>query len=164
MSNGGISISNLIRTISVFLATGFGSGYAPKAPGTFGTLVAVPLYLFMQPLPLPWYLFITVFVSLSGIWICRQADQHFGGHDNQRIVWDEIAGYLITMAMAPSGWGWVLAGFLLFRFFDILKPWPVSWADKKVQGGLGVMLDDIIAGGYALLCMVLLEYFFNLSV
>ena len=139
------------------LAFGFGSGLAPKAPGTFGTLVAVPIYLLLQGLSLPVYLGLVLLGSLLGIWICGHTSDDLGVHDHGGIVWDEIIGYLLTMAFAPPGWIWLLVGFLLFRFFDILKPWPIRWLDQQVAGGLGIMLDDLLAGLYAGLVMLLLE-------
>ena len=139
------------------LAFGFGSGLAPKAPGTFGTLVAVPLYLLMQGMTLPLYLGLVLAGTLLGFWICGRTSRDLGVHDHGGIVWDEIVGYLLTMAVAPPGWLWVLVGFLLFRFFDILKPWPIRWLDQKVAGGVGIMLDDLLAGVYAGLVMLLLE-------
>lgn len=137
------------------LAFGFGAGLAPKAPGTFGTLVAVAIYLLLVPLPLSSYLLLTAVVVLVGVWICDWSSRRLGVHDHPGIVWDEIAGYLVTMIAAPRGLVWVLVGFLLFRLFDILKPWPISWLDRRVGGGLGIMLDDVIAGLAALGCLQL---------
>ncbi len=139
------------------LAFGFGSGLAPKAPGTFGTLVAVPIYLLMQGLPLIAYLALVLAGFIAGIWICDRTSRDLGVHDHGGIVWDEIIGYLLTMSLAPSGWVWVLLGFLLFRFFDILKPWPIRWLDRRVPGGFGIMLDDLIAGLFAGVVMLLIE-------
>jgi len=130
------------------LAFGFGSGLAPVAPGTFGTLAAVPLYLTMARLPLAAYLAVLAVVILAGIWICGRTSRDLGVHDHGGIVWDEFAGFLVTMTAAPAGWPWVVAGFLLFRLFDILKPWPIGWLDRRVKGGLGIMLDDLLAGLY----------------
>jgi phosphatidylglycerophosphatase A len=144
-----------------FLAFGFGSGLAPFAPGTFGTLAAIPLYLLMQGLSLPVYLLVVLLVTLAGIWICDKASASLGVHDHSGIVWDEFAGYFVTMIAAPSGWQWLVAGFLLFRLFDIWKPWPISQLDKKVQGGLGIMVDDIVAGLYALLCLQFVHVMVN---
>jgi len=134
-----------------FLAFGFGSGLAPKAPGTFGTLAAIPIYLLIAQQTLWVYLLITLIVSIAGIYICDKTSRDMGVHDHGGIVWDEIAGYLITMIAVPFSWTAVITGFVLFRLFDILKPWPISWLDKKVGGGLGIMLDDIVAGLFALI-------------
>lgn len=139
-----------------FLAFGFGSGLAPVAPGTFGTLAAVPLYLLIQSLPLSVYILLTLAVTAVGPWICGRAARALGVHDHPGIVWDEVAGFLITMIAAPGGWFWMVIGFTLFRLFDVLKPWPCSWADRQVTGGTGIMLDDVIAGIYAALVLQVL--------
>jgi len=131
------------------LALGFGSGRAPVAPGTFGTLVGVLFYLPLADLPLLPYLAITSLLFVIGIPICGRAAEQFGVHDHGAIVWDEIVGYLVTMAFAPSGWLWVIIGFALFRLFDIWKPWPIALLDRQVSGGLGIMLDDLLAGIFA---------------
>ncbi len=133
-----------------FLAFGLGSGAAPKAPGTFGTLAAIPLWLLFADLPILSYLAVIVVTSLVGIWLCGQTSKDLGVHDHGGIVWDEFVGLWITYIALPEGWVWVLFGFLLFRLFDIWKPWPIGWADSKVSGGLGIMLDDILAGFMAL--------------
>ncbi len=130
----------------VFIGLGLGSGLAPKAPGTAGTLVAVPLYLAMQNLSLMWYAVITVGIILSGIWVCSYSAKKLGVHDHPAIVIDEIAGFLITMFAVPAGWVWLVTGFVLFRFFDAVKPWPISWMDRNLKGGTGIMLDDVAAG------------------
>lgn len=137
-----------------FVAFGFGAGTARFAPGTAGTLVAIPLYLLLQPLSLPVYLAVTAALFVFGVWLCDGTARDLAVHDHPGVVWDEIVGYLITMAAAPSGWAWVVSGFLLFRVFDMLKPWPVSWADRRVGGGLGIMLDDLLAGIYAALALL----------
>lgn len=129
-----------------WLAYGFGAGLLPRVPGTLGTLVAVPLYLLLQPLPLSLYLVTLVALTLIGIWACGKTARELNAHDPSAIVWDEVVGFLLAMTAAPTGWLWILAGFGLFRFFDILKPWPIRELDQKVQGGLGVMLDDLLAG------------------
>ena len=135
------------------LAFGLGSGLAPRAPGTAGTLAAIPLYLSLSPLSLPLYVAVVVLVSVLGVWLCGATAREIGVHDHPGIVWDEWAGYLLTMTAAPPGWMWVLAGFVLFRLFDIVKPWPVGWADRRLGGGLGIMLDDILAGLLAAACL-----------
>ncbi len=139
-----------------FLALGFGSGLSPKAPGTMGTLAAIPVFLLIAWLPLPAYLAVVAVVCVLGIWICDRAARDFGVHDHPAIVWDEIAGFLVTMIAVPAGFLWVVLGFLLFRLFDILKPWPIRWLDRRVHGGLGIMLDDIVAGVFSLLILHLL--------
>jgi phosphatidylglycerophosphatase A len=137
------------RNPAHLLAFGLGAGAAPKAPGTAGTLVAVPLYLLVSGLPLWGYLAITVAAFLAGIWICGRTAEDLGTHDHPGIVWDEVVGFLVTMTAAPAGWAWLVAGFALFRGFDILKPWPIHWLDARVGGGLGIMLDDLAAGLFA---------------
>lgn len=133
-----------------FLAFGLGSGAAPKAPGTFGTLAAIPLYLLLAQTSLWVYLAIVVASFIVGIYLCGQTSKDMGVHDHGGIVWDEFVGFWITMIAIPFHWAWILAGFILFRFFDIIKPWPIGWFDKRVHGGLGIMIDDVIAGLFAL--------------
>jgi phosphatidylglycerophosphatase A len=136
-----------------FLAFGFGSGLAPKAPGTFGTLAAVPIFLLLSQTGLLAYLIVCVIVSLSGIYICGKSASLLKTHDHPGIVWDEIAGFLITMVGFSVNWQNLLIGFILFRLFDIFKPWPIKWADSNVNGGLGIMLDDLMAGILAWCCL-----------
>ena len=138
-----------LRRWTPLLAFGLGAGCAPKAPGTMGTLLAVVLYLPFSQLALPAYALLLLIVIVGGVWLCDQVSQDLGVHDHPGIVWDEIAGFLLTMLAAPSGWPWVLVGFVLFRLFDIWKPWPIGWLDRRVHGGLGIMLDDLVAGAFA---------------
>jgi phosphatidylglycerophosphatase A len=151
-----LSLSNPIH----FLALGFGSGMMAKAPGTFGTLAAIPIYLLMAPLSIEWYLGLTLLSVILGFYICHVAAKDMGVHDHGAIVWDELAGLLITMIAAPAGWVWIVIGFTLFRFFDILKPWPIRWLDDKVKGGFGIMIDDVLAGLFSLACLQGLAYYF----
>lgn len=132
-----------------FLALGFGSGLVPRAPGTAGTVAAIPVYLLASSLELPVYLLLVALMFLAGVAICAHTARRLGVHDHPGIVWDEIVGYLVTMAMAPAGWLWIVIGFVLFRLFDIVKPWPIRWLDKHVHGGFGIMLDDVLAGLFA---------------
>ncbi|MGD2117283.1 MAG: phosphatidylglycerophosphatase A [Chromatiales bacterium] len=141
-----------------FLAFGFGSGLAPKAPGTLGTLAAVPLYWFLSPADLYWYLLVCVLVFAIGVPICGRASSDLGVHDHSGIVWDEIAGYFVTMIAIPQSLFWATVGFMLFRLFDIWKPWPISWLDRRVSGGFGIMVDDLLAGLMACGLMHLLLY------
>jgi phosphatidylglycerophosphatase A len=140
-----------------FMAFGFGSGLLPKAPGTYGTLVGIPIYLLMQPLSLIYYVALVCLAFIIGIWVCDVTARDLGVHDHGGIVWDEIVGYLVTMVFAPTGLLWLLLGFLLFRFFDIVKPWPIRWIDKRVGGGFGIMVDDLVAGLFAAGCLVLIR-------
>ncbi len=142
-----------------FAACGFGAGLGPVAPGTFGTLVALPLWWLLQPLPLAGYLGVVAVLALLGVWLCDVTARRLGVHDHPAIVWDEIVGYLVTMIAAPAGWLPMLLGFALFRVFDILKPWPIRWLDRKVHGGLGIMVDDLLAGVFAaLLLQIVLNF------
>ena len=145
-----------------FLALGFGSGLAPFMPGTFGTLAAIPVFWLMADLSIWIYAAITLLACVYGVVICAKTASDMGVHDHGAIVWDEIAGYLITMLMVPFSWQTVLLGFVLFRFFDIVKPWPISYLDKHIQGGLGIMADDILAGVFAFACLQGFIYFFPL--
>jgi len=131
-------------------AFGFGSGAPRRAPGTWGTLAALVPYFALRELPLSAYLAVIVVAFLVGIYLCHKTSHDLGVHDHGGIVWDEFVGLWITLILLPPGWAWLLAGFVLFRFFDILKPWPIRWADKRVSGGFGIMLDDVLAGLYAL--------------
>ncbi|MHB8454773.1 MAG: phosphatidylglycerophosphatase A family protein [Acidiferrobacterales bacterium] len=135
------------------LAFGLGAGAMPFAPGTFGTLAALPLYLLMRPLAAPWYGLIVIVFFAAGIWLCGTTARQLEVHDHPGIVWDEIVGFLVTMFMAPAGWIPIVAGFVLFRLFDIWKPFPICWLDNHVKGGLGIMLDDLAAGVAAALVL-----------
>ena len=140
------------------LSLGFGSGCTPKAPGTMGTLVGVLFYLPLQLLAWPYYLAVLLLLCLAGIWLCGRTASALGVHDHPAIVWDEIVGYLLTMVAAPSGWGWIALGFVLFRIFDIWKPWPIGLLDKQLKGGFGVMADDLLAGIFSLTIMQIIAY------
>jgi phosphatidylglycerophosphatase A len=133
----------------------------PKAPGTAGTVAAIPLYLLLQPLAWWIYLLMTAVLFLAGIWLCGRTSRDLGVHDHGGIVWDEWVGLLVTLWLAPSGWIWLLAGFVLFRLFDILKPWPIGWLDRRIGGGLGIMLDDLLAGFYGFALLQLGVYLFG---
>lgn len=140
-------------SLSGFLAYGFGSGLAPRAPGTMGTLAAVPLAVALKLLPalVFWPLLAMLFVA--GVRICDVASRRAGEHDPGGIVWDEMVAYWLVAAFVPLSWTWLLAAFVLFRLFDILKPWPIGWVEKRFDGGLGIMLDDIVAALYAILIL-----------
>lgn len=132
-----------------FLAFGFGSGLLPIAPGTWGTLAAIPIYLLLAVFsPLP-YLLITFLFLVAGIFISSKVTDELGVEDYSGIVWDEIVGFLLTMFYVPVTWGWIVTGFILFRVFDIIKPPPIRYIDKKIKGGLGIMLDDVLAAVFA---------------
>ena len=136
-----------------FLALGFGSGLAPKAPGTFGTLAAIPIFLLLSPLSPLYYAIVVLLMTVIGVYLCQKTADAVGVHDHGAIVWDEIVGLLITLFMVPISWQSITVGFILFRIFDIAKPWPISFVDKNIHGGFGIMLDDVLAGILALACM-----------
>ena len=135
-----------------WIALGFGSGLSPVAPGTAGSLVALLPWLLLRELDWRFYLVIVIAMFAVGVWACQWVVARLRIDDPSFVVWDEFVGQwiaLIPLVVMPRSWLWIFAGFILFRIFDIWKPWPVSWADRDVEGGLGVMLDDLIAGLYA---------------
>jgi len=144
-----ILVSEALSSPIHFLALGFGAGLAPKAPGTFGTLVAIPIFLLLQFLPPLLYGLALIASFAVGIYLCDVTAKNLGVEDHPAIVWDEIVGFLVCMLGLPLSWFWILAGFCLFRFFDILKPWPISWVERRFSGGFGIMIDDLLAGIFA---------------
>ena len=148
-----ISKKEILCNPIFLLAFGFGSGFAPKAPGTAGTLLAVLIHLILVNLPL-WIHGTIIFAAFFiGIWICGRTAEYLGVHDHEGIVWDELVGYWLMMFLVPSNWLWVSFGFVLFRILDIFKPWPISVVDRQVGGGLGIMLDDLLAGVMGAVCI-----------
>ena len=144
----------LLRDPVHFFALGFGAGLAPRAPGTAGTLVGVLLDPVLRLLGLELRLLAVALMFGVGVWVCGESARRLGAHDHPGIVWDEIVGYLALMLVLPGGWAWALAGFVVFRFFDIVKPWPIRQLDHGVPGGLGIMVDDVMAavwGAFVLL-------------
>ena len=139
-----------------FIAFGFGSGLMPVAPGTWGTIAAVPIYLLIANDSWPLYLILTLCAFLLGVFVSNTVSKEMGVHDYSGIVWDEVVGYLLTMFLAPFQVKWMLIGFILFRLFDIWKPQPIRFVDQKIQGGFGIMLDDVLAAIPAFLIMQLL--------
>jgi phosphatidylglycerophosphatase A len=139
----------ILRQPVHLVAFGFGAGLSPYAPGTLGTLVGLPLVLLMAPWGLPAQLATIAIAIVIGIYVCGESARRLGVHDHGGIVWDEVTGYAITMLAAPAEPVWLLAGFVLFRFFDIVKPWPIREADHSLRGGLGIMLDDVLAAIFA---------------
>jgi phosphatidylglycerophosphatase A len=129
-----------------WIASGFGAGLVRVAPGTFGSAAALLPWLALRELPWPAYLLALALAFALGVWSASWVIARLQRQDPQVVVWDEFVGVWITLALAPRGWAWMLAGFALFRLFDIWKPWPVRWADREVHGGLGAMLDDALAG------------------
>jgi len=151
-------LMRLVRSSpAALVACGFGSGLAPVAPGTFGTLCAALFYLALQTLPTVAYLAVVMAAFVLGTWLCGYTARALDVHDHPAIVWDEFVGYWITMVFAPRGWIWIAAGFAAFRLFDIWKPWPIHVLDQRLEGGLGIMLDDAVAGIYAAMSLQLLK-------
>ncbi len=142
------------------LATGFGSGLSPIVPGTMGSLAAIPFWYVLSFLPWPLYLIAVILGTGIGIYLCHVTARDMGVHDSGSIVWDEFIGMWITlMALPAKEWHWVAVGFLLFRLFDMWKPWPIRWFDRNVQGGLGIMVDDIVAGIIAAVALYLIGHY-----
>lgn len=144
----------------VFCGVGFGSGLAPKAPGTFGSAFALLFIPIWVSLGFTLSTIAILIMSLVGIYICDQTAKIIDVHDDGRIVWDEFAGQSITflplLYLQQVTWIWVITGFILFRIFDVWKPWPIRVIDRQVHGGFGIMLDDIIAGVWAALCTLII--------
>ncbi|OJY90689.1 MAG: phosphatidylglycerophosphatase A [Lysobacterales bacterium 63-13] len=148
-----------------WIASGFGSGLSPFAPGTAGSAAALVPWLFLRELPMPWLLGVIIVAFLIGVWASAIVIDRLRISDPGVIVWDEFVGQWITLLpllLWPAPWPWMIAGFFLFRLFDVWKPWPCSWADRRVKGGFGVMLDDAMAGAYAALVLALLLAFSGL--
>lgn len=145
-----------------WIASGFGSGLSPRAPGTAGSLAAILPWLALRELPLAGYALVIALAFALGVWASNRVIARLRIQDPGVIVWDEFVGQWIALApllvAGASAW-WIAAGFGLFRLFDVWKPWPVSWADRRVKGGLGVMLDDVIAGVYAALVLAIVMRF-----
>lgn len=140
-----------------FLALGFGSGLAPVAPGTFGSVVGLVLALAIAPFGFTVAVAAAVIASVAGVWICGESARRLGVHDHPAIVWDEVAGMLIVMLAAPKTWWGALVAFALFRLFDVWKPWPIREVDHGLKGGAGIMLDDIMAALMAAATLLLIR-------
>lgn len=130
------------------LALGFGAGLSPKAPGTVGTLVALPLFWLLPSGPMYW-VWVALFLAL-GVWACDVTGKALGVHDHGGIVWDEVVAFLMVLPFAAPGWQGMAWAFVLFRLFDIWKPFPIGWLDARIKGGVGVMADDVLAAGYSI--------------
>lgn len=161
--NDSINLQFLLNPVH-FLALGLGSGMPRYAPGTFGTLAALIIFLVCHSLfgPIHWLVFLLTLIgsTLLGIYLCGKTASDLGVHDHGGIVWDEFVGFWMCMFLIPVTWYWLLAAFVLFRFFDIVKPWPIQWVDQKVSGGIGIMLDDLIAAAYVLIILHLAKWLF----
>jgi len=147
----------LLAHPSHLVALGFGSGLAKKAPGTFGTLAGLPLFGLLMLIPEALHLPILALLFVVGIAVCHQTGLSLGVSDHGSIVWDEIVAVMLVLEFTPLSPAWWLAAFLLFRLFDIWKPFPIRQADRHIKGGAGVMLDDLLAAGYAIACLKGLE-------
>jgi phosphatidylglycerophosphatase A len=141
-----------------FSGFGFGSGAMPFAPGTFGTLMAIPFYLLLRPLPLVYYIVFVMFFIAASSWLCDYLSRKIHEHDHPGMCIDEFAGFFVTMINAPQGWGWISLGFIFFRIFDVWKPWPIRFIDEKIHGGFGMVLDDVVAGLAGLIIIQFLRY------
>lgn len=159
MANFKPTFSWLIQRPICFLGFGFGSGLAPVAPGTFGTLPALPLaWLCIQLGITGWWLaLLCIPLFLIGIYICNETEKQLGIQDFGGIVWDEIVAMMLVLAFIPSTWSWWLMAFILFRFFDAVKPFPIKWFDARIHGGFGIMLDDIIAALFAIIILCIIQ-------
>lgn len=148
-----------LGTPAGLLAFGFGSGLSPLAPGTMGTLVAIPFAIVLKNLSSPGFWMALLVLFFLGVWLCSQVSRKLGVHDHGGIVWDEMVGYWLAVAFVPLQWPWLLAAFVLFRVFDIFKPWPIRQLDKGVSGGFGIMIDDILAAIYTIAILASAQYF-----
>jgi phosphatidylglycerophosphatase A len=147
----------------LILATGFGVGYSPIAPGTLGTLVAIPVYYFLSNIQSPIYEITLIASFFLSVWISQNAEKSFGKRDDPRIVIDEMMGFLITMLWVPQTTWFIIIGFFLFRLFDIIKPFPIRRLEKGLKGGFGIVLDDVLAGVYSNIILQIISYYFTLS-
>jgi phosphatidylglycerophosphatase A len=146
----------LLRHPAHWFGMGFGLGLIPFAPGTFGTLLALPLFWLLQPRLEPTDLLILIgFMYIAGIWFCDRTGRALGIEDHKSIVWDETVAFLLVLFFTPPTLAWQAIAFLLFRLFDIFKPGPIRYAEKMFRGGFGVMADDLLAAFFALLCLTL---------
>jgi phosphatidylglycerophosphatase A len=141
-----------------FLGFGFGSGLLPKMPGTWGTAIAIPLVYILSFVPLTVYLGFTVVYFILGTWLSEKLSNELGIHDYGGVNCDEVVGFLVLMLPFPCELPYLLTAFILFRFFDIIKPFPISWIDRHVLGGFGMMFDDIVAAGMSMLLMFTIQY------
>ncbi|MEO2268153.1 phosphatidylglycerophosphatase A [Pseudoalteromonas sp. YIC-656] len=142
-----------LRRPHQLLGLGFGLGLSPKAPGTVGTFAALPFIFMSMGAPIWMQLVFALLLCFVGVWACGKTAEDLGVHDHPAIVWDEVAGFYITMIGAAISWQTLVVGFILFRFFDIAKPGPIRMLDKRLHGGLGIMADDILAGVCSLICL-----------
>lgn len=146
-----------------FYAFGLGSGLSPVAPGTVGTLAAMPMAILFAQVSIYAQMLIVIAAFILGIWFCQKASNDLKIHDHGGIVWDEFVGLWLTFCFIPTSqmldWEYLVAAFVCFRFFDILKPWPIIWFDKRLHGGFGIMVDDLIAGLFAGFSILFINWF-----
>ena len=150
----------MINRFVLLLATGFGVGYSPIAPGTLGTLLAIPVYYFLSNISSPIYEITLIGFFFLSVWISENAEIFFGKKDDQRIVIDEMMGFFLTMLWVPKTVLFIILGFFIFRFFDIFKPPPIRRLER-VRGGFGVVLDDVLAGVYANIILQIIHFIMN---
>ena len=150
----------LLRNPIHAFSLGFGSGLMPWAPGTWGTLVAYPFYFLLWPFGIWFYVVMLILLIIASCYACDYTSKALGEHDHKSIVCDEVVGYLLVLLFTPSSLGWFLFSFLVFRLFDIFKPWPILWFDQNLKNGTGIVVDDLLAGIYA----ILVVYFFTIGV
>jgi|TARA_A100001015_G_scaffold66399_1_gene73396 phosphatidylglycerophosphatase A len=151
------TISDIWSSPRLILAFGFGSGCSPVVPGTVGTIAAIPFWYLASDFSLSSYIVSVYVAAVIGCYVCSYAEKKVGESDHKGIVWDEFVGFWITMSTAPVSWSGLVIGFCLFRVLDIVKPWPISWIDRNIHGGIGIMLDDVVAGIFAALLIWLLR-------
>ncbi len=153
MSQRALHFNDLFAHPANIFSFGFGTGLSRYAPGTVGSLLGIPAFLLLPYHNIPVYLLWVIALFAFGVWCCSATTRYLDTHDHGGIVWDELVGMLIALIAVPASLPYLLLGFLLFRLFDIWKPWPIGWVDKRVHGGFGIMLDDIIAGVMACIAM-----------
>jgi phosphatidylglycerophosphatase A len=147
----------LLSSPAAFLALGGGAGLLPQAPGTAGSLLAIPLALALQLAPFGWQIAVWTAMCVAGIWLCDRAGKALREPDHSAIVWDEVCGMVLVLLVIPAGLGWMAAGFLTFRAFDIVKPWPIHIVDRRSANGFGAMADDLLAAAYAIVLLAIAE-------
>lgn len=154
-----ILVSTVLRDPVHWFAFGFGSGLLPAAPGTWGSFFTALVFWWFAPVDALVLLGITIVLFVAGIWICDVSSKRLGVHDHSGIVWDEVVGMLLTLLVVRPEPQWIAVAFIAFRVFDIWKPWPIRDVDHSLHGGLGIMLDDVLAAAYAALVTFILQGF-----
>jgi phosphatidylglycerophosphatase A len=161
-AHGRPSLRFVVSHPAHFIAFGFGVGLSPVAPGTFGTLLALPMYAWLAPrLDNQAFLLLLAGMFLVGAWACEISGRSLGVHDHGGMVWDEVTAFLAVLFFTPATPPWQASAFLLFRLFDIVKPMPIRYFDRNIRNGLGVMFDDMLAAFYTLLCLAGWKFLFG---